>query len=401
MSFRKLLILLLLLVPLASATDRYVSSGGSGSTCSAGSPCSSSTGIAATNAGDVLHFQAGTYGCINTNRTGTSSARIRYVSDVTWAAKISCSGLYGWQNGTGSNTRTADYVDIVGFEIQGTTGGCEGISNFGAFAYIHGNYVHDFLGQNATTCSTQGGGGIVLRNNGNPSTVAHDSVVDGNIIDNIGKGDDGTIGHSCITIHGIYMASPRQTATNNIISRACAWGIHMFHDTYQDVVSNNVIINNYHGGIIVSASDGFTNNNTTVNNNIVANNQGEAPIEERWGQTGSSNVYYNNMMWGNTGGNAYYFANGPRTNSGLLSGSNSTFVSYNSSAKLGDFHLASGSAAIGGGSKNCASGGLTACVPTTDFEAKAVSNPPPIGAYTFGSLGALPSPPSGLGAVVN
>ena len=112
--------------------------------------------------------------------------------------------------------------------------------------------------------------------------MAHDTVVDGNIIDNIGTGPSG-LGTNCANVHGIYIESPRQTATNNIISRACGWAIHMFHNTTQDVVSNNVIINNYNGGILVSASEPLcTNDHTSVINNIVAHNGGnESGIEER------------------------------------------------------------------------------------------------------------------------
>lgn len=369
------------------------------------------------SSGTTVHVAQGTYSeCVSTNRTGTANQRIRYVSDTPQGAKIVCNASSNpagtptvWANGTGSNTRTADYVDIVGFEITANPAGnrCEGISSFGAFALIQGNYVHDILGQNTTTCNTQGGGGIVLRNNGNPSTVAHDSVVDGNIIDNIGQGDDGTVGDVCMTIHGIYMASPRQTATNNIISRACGWGVHMFHDTYQDVVSNNVIINNYRGGIIVSASDGFTNDNTSVINNIVAHNGGgEYGIEERWGATGSNNVYRNNMFWGNQPGN-YNFANGSRTVTGTLSGSDSAvFVKYTGSAKTGDYHLQSSSPAVGAGvAGGCASGGLSPCVPSSDFDdvTRILTSAVDTGAFAIaGSSSAsnAPAAPSGLTAVV-
>lgn len=410
---KKLLIVALLLsVGFASATTRYVLPSGSGITCSQGSPCSPTQGISVTVGGDTLRFQTGTYGCITTNpTTGSSSARVRYISDTPLGAKISCNGLYGWQNGQGGSTRTADYVDIIGFEIQGSTNTCEGISQYGAFAFMQGNYIHDILGQNATTCNTQGGGGIVFRNNGVPATVAHDSVADSNIIDNIGRGDDGTVGDNCQTIHGIYIASPRQTATNNLISRACAWGIHMFHDTYQDVVAGNVIINNYRGGIIVSASDGFTNDFTSVIDNVVAHNGGggggstsaEFGIEERYGPTGTNNVYRNNSLWANlpvsgcnnppagVTGCAFNFANGARTVTGTVqTGSDANFfVSYTGNAKTSNLQLKAGSPGIGAGVSGACAGspGFTTCVPSNDFLGNVwpLSGARDAGAYKFSS----------------
>ena len=368
--------------------------------------------------GTTVHVAQGTYNeCVATNRTGTANQRIRYVSDTTLGAKIVCNGgttpagLHAvWVNGTGSNTRTGDYVDIVGFEITASspTNMCEGIGEYGAFGLIQNNYVHDILGQalaGSGFCGS-GGAGIDLHNNGNPPTVAHDTVVDGNIIDNIGTGPSG-LGTNCANVHGIYIQSPRQTATNNIISRACGWAIHMFHNTTQDVVSNNVIINNYNGGILVSASDGFTNDHTSVINNIVAHNGGnESGIEERYGSTGSNNVYRNNVFWSNSPG-SYNFANGSRTVSGTMSGADSNvFVKYTGNAKTGDYHLQTSSVAVGAGvAGGCASGGITPCVPSADFDGTARILTSALDAGVFAVSGSsasntAPAAPSGLTAVV-
>lgn len=367
-----------------------------------------STTLVLGSTGTTINVAAGTYNeCVSTSQSGTATRRIRYVSTTPLGAVVACNGATHpagvptvWANGTGANTRTGDYVDIVGFDLGGSSSTCnsvtaagacvcEGISSFGAFALIQGNYVHDIMGQNATTCSTQGGGGIVLRNNGNPPTVAHDSIVTGNIVDNIGRGDDNVVGDNCATIHGIYVASPRHTVTNNIVSRACAWGIHMFHDTYQNVIANNTIINNYRGGIIVSGSDGFTNDNTSVIGNIVANNGGggggsttaEYGIEERYGATGTNNVYRNNLLWGNLPA-AFNFQEGPRTTTGNLCSSLTTgcqtmvtannsnvVVSYTGNAKTGNYQLKAGSPAIDASVTGaCAvSPGINPCVPSVDF----------------------------------
>jgi hypothetical protein len=182
----------------------------------------------------------------------------------------------------------------------------------------------------------------------------------------------------------------------------------MFHDTYQDVVSNNVIINNYNGGILVSSSDGFTNDNTSVINNIVAHNGGnESGIEERYGPTGSSNVYRNNVFWGNAPG-SYSFANGTRTVSGTLNGSDSAvFVQYTGNAKTGDYHLQTSSVAVGAGvAGGCASGGITPCVPSTDLDGvtRILTSSVDAGAFALSGSSSgnasAPAAPSGLTAVV-
>ena len=397
---------------LAQATDYFVST--SGSDANAGTESQpwrtithAASALSLGASGTTVHVAPGTYGeCVFTNRSGTAERRIRYVSDVPLGARIRCdassnpaSSSTVWANGTGSSARTGDYVDIVGFDISATTPTerCEGISQFGAFGLIEHNYVHDILGQNATTCHTAGGGGIVLRNNGNPPTVAHDTIVNANIVDNIGRGDDDVIGHVCITLHGIYIASPRQTLTNNIISRACGWGVHMYHDTYEDVVSNNIVINNYRGGIIVSASDGFTNDRTSVINNIVAHNGGgEYAIEERWGSSGPNNVYRNNLFWENapttgcsnppTGVSdcPYNFTNGARTATGTLfaSSDDAVFLRYDGSGAAGDYHPTPGSTAVGAGVDGpCATGGLSPCVPSTDFDGVTRSATLSVGAF--------------------
>jgi len=58
------------------------------------------------------------------------------------------------------------------------------------------------------------------------------------------------------------------------------------------------------------------------------------------------------------------------------------FVNYTGNAKTGDYHLRAGSlGADAGVSGPCASGGISPCVPTTDFAGKTRPTPPSIGAY--------------------
>jgi hypothetical protein len=139
--------------------------------------------------------------------TGTATAHIQFVSSSPLGAKVICDGSSTpasqhaiWANGTGSNTRTADYVDIIGFELIASTptNMCLGFASYGAFDTYQNNYIHDILGQAVagTGFCSAGGAGIEFVNNGNPPTAAHDSASIGNFIDNIGTGPGGA-GSTC------------------------------------------------------------------------------------------------------------------------------------------------------------------------------------------------------------
>ena len=101
----------------------------------------------------TMHVAAGTYsGNVSTKTSGTSTARIRFVSDTKWGAKIVGSGTEAmWTN-------NGNYVDITGFDITGP--GRLGILNYASYALISGNHVHNLTISGG--CS--GSGGIVLDN---------------------------------------------------------------------------------------------------------------------------------------------------------------------------------------------------------------------------------------------
>lgn len=397
-----------------SGTNYYVATNGSDTTGdgSSGSPWKSITHAASSaslgSTGTTVNVAQGTYNeCVFTNKTGTQNQRIKYVSTSYLGAKIVCDGsgsqagqLSVWVNGTGSNTRTADYTTITGFEVTSNTPTtrCSGISNFGSFAIIQYNYIHDILGQAQAGTGTcpNGGAGIELRNNGNPPTVQTHSLADGNIIDHIGLAPGGVTGVRCPTIHGIYVSSPQHTVTNNTITRACGWGIHIFHNTTQEVVANNVVVNNFNGGILNSASDGFTNNNSFFANNVSANNGPEGQFEEKYGPT-SGTVYHNNAAWGSN--TAYNFSNGSRTNTNpITTGSDSNFFNNYASgiAKNMDTTLKTGSPGIGAG-YNGSCNATSPCIPTTDQVGNGENNPIDVGVRAYGGgSGPTPPPPTGL-----
>ena len=107
------------LIPMSvfAATDYYVSA--SGSDLSAGTqvaPFKTITKAASVvAAGGTVHVAPGAYsGGFTTTANGTASARIRYVSDTKWGAKIVGSGAgYIWVN-------KGNYVTVDGFDLTGS-----------------------------------------------------------------------------------------------------------------------------------------------------------------------------------------------------------------------------------------------------------------------------------------
>lgn len=240
-------------------------------------------------AGDVVHVAPGTYSytstayqAIKTSRSGTSAARIKYVADTKWGAKLLGKGTtVVWQN-------SGSYVDIVGFDISGDGRG--GIFNSASNVKIIGNRVHDIAGPVLCSADPNGGAGIV-----NTNYKAYDNDIIGNVVHDIGKARCGTT----YTIHGIYHSNLRGHVSNNISYNNSSYGIHTWHAPKDVVISNNLTFGNGEGGIIVGAGDapgGVVADGFIVTNNIAINNGYYGIVEE--GSTGV-NAYKNNLVYGN------------------------------------------------------------------------------------------------------
>jgi parallel beta-helix repeat protein len=237
--------------------------------------------------GAVVHVLPGVYTSsseIKLTATGAPIARVVFVSDVPWGAK-----LVG--KGGGNSTVvwiTGDYVDFKGFDITGA--GAMGVYVTGSNDRIIGNNIHDIP---ATGCKA--GAGIL---NGNYKD-GHDVDIISNVVHDVGD-----YSKPCALVHGIYSSNRGGHIVNNIVFRNQGWGIHTWHAAMQTTISNNTVFNNAYGGIIVGAGDGnWTNDNTVVSNNIVYRN-GLVPgakgngIEE-YGKTGTHNQYLNNLVFQN------------------------------------------------------------------------------------------------------
>src|SRR5262245_21545385 len=241
--------------PAPMALDRYVAPGGSdsnnGSTFAPWATIQHAANVV--TPGAVVHVAPGSYGPVSSRVSGTAGARIRFVSDVKWGAKLqSNGGGTVWIN-------SGNYVDIVGFDITGNVQ--RGIENDASFVRIIGNHIHNI----PALCNSNGGAGIE-----NAAFNASDNDTIGNVVHDIGNP-----AASCPTTQGIYHSNLRGHVLNNISYRNSAWGIHLWHAASNVVIANNLVFENGEGGIVVGDGDapgGVVDDNTLVTNNIIRNN---------------------------------------------------------------------------------------------------------------------------------
>lgn len=226
---------------------------------------------------------------VQTNTSGTNSAKISYVSQTKWGAKIIGSGTESAWNNKGN------YVNIIGFEVTGS--GRLGILNLGSYTSISSNHVHDIAASGG--CNGGGGAGI---NNGNYSASNGDII--GNVVHDIGYQYLG----NCNTIQGIYSSNFGGKIMNNVVYRAAVFGIHLWHAATDVTITNNTVFNNGSnhngGGIIIGTGDspgGVILSNTKVINNIVYNNPYDSIIEYCSGNNciGTNNIVDNNILFAN------------------------------------------------------------------------------------------------------
>ncbi len=346
---------------LASGADYYVSTVGSDTAVgSSSAPWRTiAKGVGTVRPGDTLHVRPGTYPESPVSNTdGTSSARIRYVSDTKWGAKIK-----HWEN-------NADYTDIVGFEIDfGTnvtptgTNGNSGILDEGNHNRLLNNHIFNVTGSGINTTgwtSAAPYGGV-------------DTEIIGNVIHHTGSAN---------LTHGIYFAHKQGVVKNNIVYDVRDCGIHLWHNPSDIVITNNLVFNIGGCGIVVGAGD-FTG--ALVQNVLVANNifmDANSGITEN-GDTGANNRYINNIVWNmrvrNTG-----LQNGTITGTIIA---DPRLVNYKTDG-TGDYHLTSASPAI--------NAGIAEGAPITDLDG--VQRPQDtkydIGPYEFtGTVTPLPPPP--------
>ena len=294
-------------------------------------------------ASTTVHVAPGTYnGNVSTKLSGTSTGPIRFVSDTKWGAKIVGTGKeVMWLN-------NGSYVEINGFDISGP--GRLGIQNMGSNTLVTNNRVHHITVSGG--CTGSGGAGIV-----NASYTSSAGDIIGNVVHDIGKPG------GCNGVQGIYSSNRGSKIMNNIVYRASAYGIHLWHAATDSTIANNTVFANgsssMGGGIVTGVGDKPGNiqlKNTMVVNNIVYKNPRQGISQYCYsGQSciGSGNVTANNLVYGN--GSAISLRVGSAT--GTVN-AEPKFVSYNPTG-TGDYRLQSSSPAVNKGTK--------ASAPTVDI----------------------------------
>lgn len=319
------------------------------------------------SAGYTIHVAPGTYLVsapllgsvgIRTNKSGTATARIRFVSDVKGAAKIVVSGTGITWDSRGS------YVDIDGFDISGS--GRHGILAAGANLTMTNNFIHDLT----ISGGCNGSGGAAIDTYGPVGNV----VINANVVRNIGYAMIG----ACNTVQGIYIANANNIVTNNIVSGVAAVGIQQWHGATASTIVNNTVFHNKMGILLGQGDSGTTlvgSQNNIVSNNIVYDNTTYGIVEG--GKMGGNNRYVNNLV--NSSGTNWRVA-------GAVTGSissNPLFVTYQANGS-GNYHVQSTSPSIGTGSSIYV---LAADIDGVSRQGAA----PDLGAYRYATLPA-PTP---------
>ncbi|WP_413672798.1 choice-of-anchor Q domain-containing protein [Massilia cellulosiltytica] len=333
-------VVLLAAAPMASAVakDLYVSTTGSDS--NPGTQTAPVKSIARADAlasaGTVIHVAAGTYRVsapaldnagIKTSKSGTATARIKFVSDVKWGAKIIVSGTGITWDSRGS------YVDIDGFDISGS--GRHGILAAGANLTMTNNFIHDLT----ISGGCNGSGGAAIDTYGPVGGV----VIDRNVVRNIGASMIG----KCNTVQGIYIANANNVVTNNLVSGVAMAGIQQWHGATASTIVNNTVFHSKDGILLGQGDAGTTTGsaNNYVANNVVYDNTTYGIVE--LGKMAGNNRYVNNLVA--KSGTAMRVAGSV---SGTIS-SDPLFVAYQANG-TGNYRLSSSSPAIDRGTSTSA-----------------------------------------------
>ena len=285
--------------------------------------------------GSIVHVLPGTYNeAITVKTDGTANARITFVSDTQWAAKIHTT------NSDVPWTTRADYIDIIGFDI-GSDGARDGMVNMGSYTRTIANRIHDIPGK----CDNIGGSGVTDGN-----YQAHDNDIIANVVFHIGN----TYPKLCQYVHAIYHSNARGHILNNIAYDNAGCGINLWHAATGTVIANNLSFGNQEHGISLGTNTGNTNgvegDHFIVANNISINNA-LLGIRERTG-VGSHNQYLNNMVYENGtapfGDENYNWPSAAGSRDVNTITHDVQFVQYKSDG-TGDYHLQAGSPAIDAG----------------------------------------------------
>lgn len=276
------------------------------------------------------------------------------------------------------------FVNNTGNAACGTsTGAC----STGNSLHVLGNFGHDIAQTNGGGCPPFGG--VTFSNHGRSMT---DAIVDGNFFDHYG---DTTLG-SCSVAQWIYLATPGGIVRNNVVLRSAGGGIQYYDAARLATISNNTVLKNRFGVILYGSNNATAGLNTVINN-IIGNNT-SAGIYEGFSSNqvctagGSNNSYiHNNLLFGN-GADFNQAVAGCESRAGNVSENlTTTTLVSNTGDATGNYHIKSGSIAIGGGIITGQAGGTTPFAPSFDIAGATRNNTnPTLGAFEFGGVVGVP-----------
>lgn len=285
------------------------------------------------SAGTTVHVAPGFYaGGVRSVAHGTPEARIVFQSSERWGARIvpplAARQAAAWDN-------RGDYVDIVGFDIDGAPyqSGMRwrtGIYAGGRHDGVHDNRVHHIATDGP--CEADGGAGIAI----DSQYKGNDAVVSGNTVHDIGAAE-------CHDMHGITVGA-RATVRNNVVYRVPGAAIHLWQDAHHVAVQANTVVASGIG--ILVGADGqrpgaSPTDHSRIDSNIVYDN-GQGIVEQ--GASGAHNRFNNNLVHANAEGDWQLSAG--RRHTGTIDAP-PQFADYARGAAMPDLRLRPGSPALG------------------------------------------------------
>jgi hypothetical protein len=304
------------------------------------------------SASTTVYVKPGTYeGGFATKVNGSASSvdgydgNIYWVSTLRWGAKlVPPSARTKVFDNTMAWTNTGDYVQIAGFEVDGSLSADpaydnwrEGIYTGGSHSVVRDNYVHDIA--RWSSCS-DGRGGAAIDLDASTRGGSADAI--GNWVRDVGQPVNG-----CNRFQGIYVSSSGNVI-NNVVYRAYKGAaIHLYHEATAVKVINNTVAASY-VGILVGTGEyrgaPVEHKDSLIYNNIAYDNY--TGVQEFIGRGGimGINYYKNNLVTRNT----HDWDTMTNAVTGTQTG-DPAFVAYAKTQLLPNFHLTATSGAIGKG----------------------------------------------------
>lgn len=264
--------------------------------------------------GQTAYLRAGTYGeWLTFSRSGTASAPITLRSYPGETVQL-----------TGRLKITAGYVRVSGFRFVGGSAA----NSSDVLIYVSGGDHVEISGNELT------GAAMSAIYVGDPGNGGDDVQILSNWIH-----DNGT--HNNLD-HGIYYGTGRGgVIANNLLERSYAYGIHLYPDADDALVTQNTVVGSGRSGIIVGGETATSDGNVVVNNVVAFNS--DYGVRSYWGgPTGAGNVFRNNLVFGNPAGDLGSGA----LSAGWSYADNTIADPLFANAALGDYRLAGGSPAL-------------------------------------------------------